>query len=240
MKAFYKVSLVVAFSCLSVFVYGQQFNESDFGKFYLRLGVNLPQGHFKNAFDAEIPLYQNIDEKGGMSAKTGINVEFGKYYFLHEDPIQEMIKVGLDATFLSAGYHPIEWPGEAEENSLNLFTFSVKLGPVVSFNVMEDFYADVFIKAVPTLITSSSGIYYFKEMSAGDESLDLFSDSPNIFALRSDIGVNLRYKKTSLTLSYESGKVKTSSWYSKGEDYMEYQGKMPMGIFQAKVGFQLY
>lgn len=239
MKAFYKVSIVVVLSCLSVFAYGQRFNESDFGKFYIRLGVSLPQGHFKNAFDPAIPLYQNIDQEGGMSAETGINIEFGKYYFLHEDPIQEMFKVGLDATFFSANYLPIAWPVETEDSNYNLFTFSVKLGPVVSFNVAEDMYADLFIKAVPTFITSSSDIFYTKGEEDGYESLSLFNESSSAFALRSDIGINLRYRKGSLTLSYESGKVKTDSWYYNGED-IDYQGKMPMGIFQAKLGFQIF
>lgn len=232
-------------------VVGQGYhNESDFGKFYIRLGVNLPQGHFKSKFDPAIPVYENIGENGGMQASTGFAAELGRYFFFHSDPINDLFKVGLDATFISFAYNPFEWPGVSNYSGVSrydLTTISMKLGPVVSFNVFEDVYADVFAKVVPTVVSSMNEAPDFDvEDAAGNyEEFSFYDEDPVIFGWKSDFGVNLRYRKGTLTLGYEAGSFNTTSYYYRsseatGESGGTIEQKMPMGVFQVKLGLQFY
>ena len=185
---------------------------SDFGKFYLRVGASFMNSDLATELNGG-------DPDGDYTVSTGVNLEIGRYFFLHADPVADLFKIGLDASFLSLGYNPIKWsdpddPGYTENTDLS--TVSVKLGPVISFNPLPDFYADAFVKLAPTLLTSVTNI-------------DEMEETP--FALRSDVGVNLRYKKVTVTAGYESGKFKPSS---------EDDEKFPMGMFQLKLGLQFY
>ncbi|SEL90463.1 hypothetical protein [Parapedobacter koreensis] len=223
------------------------YDESDFGKFYLRIGINLPQGHLKNKFDPAIPVYENMGKNGGMQASTGFNFELGRYFFFHEDPIHDLFKVGLDATFLSLGYNAFEWPAlpsSSGSGKYDLTTIAVKFGPVVSFNVFEDVYADVFAKFAPTVVSSfEAPDFYIEDGSGNYTEFSFYSDNPILFGWKGDFGVNLRYKKGTLTLGYESGSFNTKSYYyvSDGagtEDGGIFEQKMPMGIFQVRLGVQ--
>ena len=194
-------------------VVGQgHYSDSDFGKFYVRVGANFMNGDL-------IPLLNGDDMDGMYSASTGVNLEIGRYFFLHAEPIADLFKVGLDASFLSLGYNPIKWndpddPGYSE--TMDLSTVSVKLGPVISFNPVSDLYADAFVKLAPTVLTSIS---------------DMVDMGETPFALKSDVGVNLRYKKVTVTAGYESGSF---------EYDVETGERMPMGMFQLKLGLQFY
>lgn len=228
-----------------------QYLESDYGKLYIRLGVNLPQGHFKNDFDPSIPIYENIGTRGGMQAGTGVSLELGRYFFLHSEPINDLFMVGLDATFLSVGYNPFDWGAmdhTVELDKYDLTTIGMKLGPVVSFNVYEDFYADIFAKVAPTLVTSmSGGPEFYEDDAAGNYSeFSLFDEQPVLFGWKSDFGVNLRYRKVTLTFNYESGSFNATPYYYQYNAVTDqeidgsFKQKMPMGIFQVKLGIQLF
>src|SRR5690606_4488076 len=185
------------------------YNESDYGKFYVRVGVNIPQGGFGKALDTSIPLIDNIAKDGAIGAELGATMELGKYFFFHEDPINDLFKVGLDATFFSFGYNMGKsLPHDGEEaDPFDFVTASVKLGPVVSFNPIEDFYADIFFKVAPTVLLSFEPPYHFKGSIYEPDSEVLYfnTDENTDFGLRTDVGVTLRYRKVTLTASYESG-----------------------------------
>ncbi|SKB47241.1 hypothetical protein SAMN05660226_01527 [Parapedobacter luteus] len=227
-------------------VVGQGYDESDFGKLYLRLGVNLPQGHFSNQFDPNIPIFENIGTNGGMQAGTGFNFELGRYFFFHSEPINDLFKVGLDATFLSLGYNSFEWPGLSSSSGsgkYDLTTIAMKFGPVISFNVLEDVYADVFAKVAPTVVSSFEAPEFYIEDNDGNYAeFSFYDEDPVIFGWKSDFGVNLRYKKGTLTLGYESGSFNSKSYYYISNEGMTEGGtveqKMPMGVFQIKLGIQ--
>ncbi len=203
------------------------YNEPDFGKFYLRLGASFLNNDF-------VKQLNDGDLDGAYSMPTGLNFEIGKYFFLHSEPVADLFKVGLDASFLSLGYNPVKWndpddPSYVEKTDFT--TIGVKLGPVISFNPLENFYADAFIKLAPTILTSMSEMEDLEEV---------------LFGLKSDVGVNLRYKKITLTAGYESGAFKYNSYdseYNEGTgDYIEHttKEKFPMGMFQIKLGLQFY
>ncbi len=228
------------------------YGNTDFGKFYLRLGVNIPQGAFGKSFDTSIPLNENIGKDGGIGAGLGANFELGRYYFFHDEPIGGILKVGLDATFLSLGYnggksapHPDE-----ESSPFDFVTAAVKFGPVASVNVTGDLFADVFFKLAPTAMISFNAPYHFKGglYSPGSEVLYFDNEEEVGFALRTDVGVNLRYRKVTLTASYESGNFNVPVVYyhndGSGDIYetepLEFDAKMPMGRLQLKLGLQLF
>ncbi|PPL04688.1 hypothetical protein [Parapedobacter indicus] len=233
-------------------VAGKGYKESDFGKFYVRLGVSIPQGAFGKAFDLSVPLYENISKNGGVGADLGVNAEIGKYFFFHEDPINDLFKVGLDAAFFSFGYnmgkskpHPDE-----EAEAFDFVTGAVKLGPVVSFNVSGDFYADVFFKLAPTALLSFEPPYHFKGgiYEPDAEVLYFNTDEKVNFAFKTDFGINLRYRRVTLTASYESGTFNVPMTYYQNDgaeevydtEPREMDGKMPMGLFQLKLGIQAF
>ena len=259
MKLITKLSITVSMALFVTLSFAQQatvvghrqYNESDYGRFYIRLGVNLPQGHFKSKFDPNIPIFENIGTRGGMQAGTGANLELGRYFFLHSEPINDLFKVGLDATFLSVEYNPFDWgamDNTIELDKYDLTTVSVKLGPVVSFNVFEDFYADVFAKVAPTLVTSISGVpEFYEEDAVGNYTEFSFHDEePVIFGWKSDFGINLRYRKVTLTFSHVSGSFNTTPYYyqynaaTDQEIDGSFKQKMPVANFQVKLGFQLF
>jgi len=209
-------------------VVGQrQYSEPDFGKFYLRFGASFLNNDFlKQLNDGE------LDD--AYSAPTGLNFELGKYFFMHSEPIAGLFKVGLDASFLSLGYNPLTWndPDDVDyAEKTDLTTAGVKLGPVISFNPLENFYADAFVKLAPTILTSMSEMEDLEEV---------------LFGLKSDVGINLRYKKVTLTAGYESGAFKYDSYNSEYNEetgeYIEHttKEKFPMGMFQIKLGLQFY
>jgi hypothetical protein len=209
-------------------VVGQgQYNVSDYGKFYLRVGASFLNNDFLKQL--------NDDEVGNAySAPTGLNFELGKYFFLHSEPVADLFKVGVDATFLSLGYNPLKWndpedPSYSEKSDFT--TIGVKLGPVISFNPLGDIYVDAFVKVAPTILTSVAAMEDLESV---------------LFGWKSDAGVNLRYRKLTLTAGYESGSFKYNS--ANGE-YDEATGtyvdsstkeKFPMGMFQIKLGLQFY
>jgi len=227
-------TLCVAFGTL-FFAQAQQasivgqgyYDEPDFGKFYLRLGASFLNNDF-------VKQLNDSDLEGAYSAPTGLNFEIGRYFFLHSEPVADLFKVGLDASFLSLGYNPLKWndpddPDYVEKTDFT--TVGVKLGPVISFNPLPSFYADAFVKLAPTILTSMSEMEDLEEV---------------LFGLKSDVGINLRYKKVTLTAGYESGKFKYNSYNSEYNeetgDYTEHttQEKFPMGMFQLKLGLQFY
>ena len=228
------------------------YNESDYGKLYIRLGVSIPQGAFGKPLDATIPLYENIAKDGAIGADIGGTVELGKYFFFHEDPINDLFKVGLDATFVSLGYttgKSLDFPDEAGD-PFDFLTIGVKAGPVISFNPFGDFYADVFVKAAPTVLLSLEPPYHFKNGIYDPDSEVLYfnTDDKVNFALKADMGVSLRYRKVALTASYESGtfNVPITYYQNDGADEVydnapqEMDRKMPMGLLQLKLGLQMY
>lgn len=227
------------------------YNESDYGKFYIRLGVNIPQGAFGKAIDASVPLYENIAKDGAIGAELGATMELGRYFFFHEDPINDLFKVGLDATFFSFGYNmgkSLPSPDEAAD-PFDFVTGSVKLGPVVSFNPVEDFYADIFVKAAPTVLLSFEPPYHFKgdPYDPDAEMLYFNTDEDVAFGLKTDVGISLRYKKVTFTASYESGtfEVPVTYYQNDGSESVydtapqEMDRKMPMGVLQLKLGLQM-
>ncbi|WP_353126257.1 hypothetical protein [Parapedobacter pyrenivorans] len=198
-------------------------NESDYGKFYLRVGASF----LNNDFITQL----NDGEIGdGYSAPTGLNFELGRYFFLQSEPVADLFKVGIDATFLSIGYNPLKWndpddPSYSEK--FDLTTVGVKLGPVISFNPLGDLYVDAFAKVAPTVLTSIAGLEDVESV---------------LFGWKSDFGVNLRYKKVTLTAGYESGSFKYDSYeYDEVTDIeSSSKEKFPMGMFQVKLGLQFY
>jgi len=209
-------------------VVGQGYYQgSDFGKFYLRVGASF----LNNDFVKQLNDGGLLDE---YDAPTGLNFELGRYFFLHSEPVADLFKVGLDASFLSLGYNPIKWndpddPGYSEMTDFT--TVGVKLGPVISFNPLGDFYTDAFVKLAPTVLTSLTDM----------EDLETV-----LFGLKSDVGINLRYKKVTLTAGYESGAFKYDAYVDEYNEetgeYTEYstKEKFPMGLFQIKLGLQFY
>ncbi len=260
MNASLKKAVVCAFAmCFVGGVVAQQVtavnqayhNESDYGKFYVRLGVNIPQGAFGKALDTSVPLYENIAKDGAVGADLGATMELGKYFFFHEDPINDLFKVGLDATFFSFGYNMGKSLPHPDEGSdpFDFVTASVKLGPVVSFNPVEDFYADIFVKAAPTVLLSFEPPYHFKgDIYDPDSEVLYFNTDENVnFGLKTDVGVTLRYRKVTLTASYESGtfNVPVTYYQNNGgesvyDEAQEMDRKMPMGVLQLKLGLQLF
>ncbi|MGV3762077.1 hypothetical protein [Parapedobacter sp.] len=228
------------------------YNESDYGKFYIRLGVNIPQGGFGKALDAAVPLYENIAKDGAIGAELGATMELGRYFFFHEDPISDLFKVGLDATFFSFGYNmgkSLPHPDEVAD-PFDFVTGSVKLGPVVSFNPMEGFYADIFVKAAPTVLLSFEPPYHFKgDIYDPDAEVLYFNTDENVnFGLKTDMGITLRYRKMTFTASYESGTFEVPITYYENDGSesvydntpQEMDRKMPMGVLQLKLGLQMF
>lgn len=202
-------------------VVGQHYyTGADYGRFYLRAGVNLLSKEFVDHLNTKT-IY------GSFNVPNGWNFEMGRYYFLHEEPVAELLKVGLDATFLSFGYNPFRWEDSQSSVSYenaDYTTAGLKLGPVVSVNPVGDLYVDAFWKLAPTILTSFSDLTEMDGVS---------------FSWKNEIGINLRYHRFTVTAGYESGSFKNTVYlHGYGED--SFTETIPMGMLQVKAGIQFF
>jgi hypothetical protein len=100
---------------------------------YIRFGYAMPGGTLKK---------DNIINTGGQ-------FEVGTIFFINALKLPEKLKLGIDATYLSlSGF--INKNSAADSNqTVSYFTAGVKLGPCLSYNFANNWYADLYFKVHP-------------------------------------------------------------------------------------------
>jgi hypothetical protein len=178
--------------------------------FYIKFGIAQPKGAFggeiRGDADPTIP-YQGLDN---MGVKNGAAFEMGTIFYLNL-PIPEMLKAGIDFTFLDFAINPVDWTtagGDFEYVEMDPMLFAgAKIGPVFSVNPVDKLIFDVYYKLAPAMVRAP----YFSYYNNGD---DFTIEMPSKFIFNKAFGINMRFH--ALTLGWESywGKLQETGTYT--------------------------
>lgn len=169
-------------------------------------------------------------EKGNGGMSKGIGLSFGSIFYLNSIDFHEQIKVGIDVTYISWAFVIASQNAEYE----GLFSddthfFSVKVGPIISYNPVDRLLLDARITLQPTSIFYSRMIEDgYDEYGASDYN---FLEAIG-FRTRIGLGLNVRYRPFTLGFELSSGKVGLKDIYSSEE-----VTTMSTGRFDFVLGF---
>ncbi|HRO41365.1 MAG TPA: hypothetical protein PL009_00930 [Flavipsychrobacter sp.] len=213
-----------------------QNDDVNFRKFYLRAGLAMPQGHFKNAFDNNIATTDNFSKSGGLGAKSGFVFDIGSYIYMHPDPIADGIKIGLDFTFMSLTYNQLNWETDltGSKTAPTFLTLSSKLGPLVSYNFADIAIVDVYFKVAPTFLFASETTY----VRNNSDGVEMLPEDIG-FGVKWNTGITFHYGVGSFTVCYDAGRVKKTVYRPNGFTMMETEEQLLLNMVQVKIGLQL-
>ena len=235
----------------------QKNERSVFRKGYLRLGLSS----LGNSLDENLSPKDNVF-KGNYGAGSGFVFEAGHVYYFKSKNNKGKINFGLDWTILSATYNKLDkWESYSkgeDEVYLDDASFSAsaasKLGPVVSFNLVEKLVLDARIQfAAVGRVTpfeyyeneSSANIRTFSFYNYGQEEIDESYDAESVkntiaFGVGANFGITIRRKAIGLSFDYTSVNANTTFDSYEGEDNHTYgKQKIPTNSFQFKLSFTL-
>ncbi|MDR1725552.1 MAG: hypothetical protein LBR28_04090 [Bacteroidales bacterium] len=161
---------------------------------YVRLQYAKPMGEFSDYLGA------------------GFGAEYGRHFYFNTKMFNRIIP-GIDVTFVefalnfgdrynfnenNTGTQYMFWRQDtgcfANLDAGFLSTVGVKLGPVFTINIVEDLYADLYLKYAPSLVWGSRTLNYETAHQphelVGEEEASMFWGIVHRF----DMGMNIKYK----------------------------------------------
>lgn len=202
---------------------------STFRSGYARLGINKLGSELDNNLSPKENIFQNRYGSG-----TGYVFEFGHIYYFKNRQIDSRINYGLDWTILSLNYNKMDkWEdyslssgaSDAYTDGLKIAAaISSKLGPTISFNLVEKLVIDFRLQIAPTLrffdfsyheLDGESEVRYFNFINDNDSSTDENFDGESIknrlaFGVATGIGITIRRKALGVSMDYIKGKVNSN------------------------------
>ena len=160
--------LTIAFSILLVTsAFSQSANSPDLldNAIYFRAAYGFPGG----------------DLKTNEVITTGGQFEVGSIFYLNKLKLADKLKLGIDINYLSfSGYVNME-SGMEDDKSDSYFTAGAKVGPCLSYNIVDNLIADVYFKLHPhAFIVGETENHNY--------------EADTQFKLGTSFGLNLRYK----------------------------------------------
>ncbi|WP_158800108.1 hypothetical protein [Pedobacter sp. L105] len=258
-KKFYSLTCVILFT---VFLFDnmqlQAQERSAYRAGYIRLGFTS----LGNSLDNNLSPLQNI-LKGNYGASSGFVFETGRvFYFMKKDK-RRLVNLGLDWTYSSLNYNKMDkWdaygkasgsPEYAVEDTKIAAAISSKLGPVVSFNPIENLVIDIRAQIAPTIryfdlnYTEDNGntiTRYFSfvddQAQNEDEGFNAESIKNRIaFGFQKSFGLTIRRKAIGLALDYISGNVKSTYQSEDISGSSHGKANIPVSNLQIKVSLTL-
>ncbi|HEX7755571.1 MAG TPA: hypothetical protein VF421_09515 [Niabella sp.] len=245
--------LFTATICTTIATYGQSVTtteRSPFRRGYMQLGLNLAGNKLNNSLSPEANIL-----KGNHGASAGIVFELGKsYYFLKRTPGQKF-NVGLDWTTISLSYNSLKkgWgdyaraAGEpdADITAPMIVSLSTKLGPVVSYNPVEQLVIDLRGQVIAGISgttlqyeESNRGFNAFDKGSNSDEDAGIGDIFKNTFSVKPGFGITVRRGIVGLSFDYSSYK-QSLDYTTSGNNAAAAAGKnakIPFAFKQLKLG----
>ncbi|MGC4232500.1 MAG: hypothetical protein QM594_05920 [Niabella sp.] len=208
---------------LSILSATAQSQRSPYRRGYLRLGINNLPGKLNNSMS---PKENMLASRYGSG--TGFAFEMGKVYYFNRPDSDDLIGYGLDWTVFSLTYNPLSKWNDYESNTGNtsisgnplVATLSTKLGPVVSFNPVEDLIIDARLQ----LMATAHHFNFYHETNNGSfELLNGMKDGSEnnaldniVLGFKPNIGFTVRRGVIGLALDYAPGKMKMNYGESSG------------------------
>jgi hypothetical protein len=165
-----------------------------------------------------------IKGKGGMG--KGVGTSIGSIFYLNSIDFNDQIKVGIDVTYLS--WVMLFDPYEKTAADASTHFFSMKVGPLVSYNPTDRLLIDMKVTLQPTSVIY---INTFKDGydEYGEKYKYVLSSGSK---LRFGLGLNVRYRPFTLGFEISSGKTTLKDLESD-----EKLTKIPTGRFDLVLGF---
>ena len=233
-------------------------SRSPFRAGYLRLGLNALGGDLK--FD-QSPK-QNIFD-GNFGAAQGYVLEMGRIFYLTDRSLIAPLNYGIDWTYFSLNYNELDqWDAYGAANAQLYGTggealavaLSTKIGPVISFNLIEKVVVDARIQLAPTFRVFDLNYYEMDEdgndtryfsftddlSGQNDDSYDSESAGYRVgFGMQTNFGLTLRRKAVGIALDAVSGSVKNRYQALENGNYTFGKEKIKATNFQVKLSLTL-
>lgn len=227
-----------------------QNGRSPFRRGYFRVGIQTTN----EKLDNNLSVKDNI-LKGNFGAGTGFTLESGHIYYFIPPKKAKLIDAGIDWTIFSIAFNSSEKKWNAYEAANNysdidfigkmLVSFSTRIGPVISFNPVENLIIDVRAQV-------SAGVYIIGPMYESSEEpisfytyrdkdnatgLKKFSQYASNTGIKPNLGISVRRKWLGIAMDYSPGKVNV--FYTAKDNNVTATGvkKVPMNTFQLKLSF---
>ena len=238
-----KMKLLLALMLLAVTVQLHAQERSAYRAGYLRLGINV----FGDPLDQRMSPISNIfDNRYGAS--NGYVFEIGRIFYIGPEDTKSFLNIGLDWTYLSLNYNKLDKWAEYGENSgaENIaiggkrvaIGASTKIGPVLSFNLIEQVVIDARFQLAPTVRyydfsymenEGMPGERYFSFTNYSREIEEPDFDAESIknrigFGVAKSFGLTLRRKGLGVSTDYIAGDVK-SYYEAANSNFGEVSGK---------------
>lgn len=123
---------------------------------------------------------------------AGVGLEYGRMFPFNFDIANGLLKPGLDITFIQTTLNTgKEHTYYSDYNTKGgfLWNFGIKLGPMMSINIVDDLKGDFAIQYAPTLIMG-----YRKGLSSIEDREDYTTTSSISFAHRLSMKADIRYQ----------------------------------------------
>lgn len=233
-------------------------SRSVFRSGYLRLGLNTLGGDL----DFNQSPKQNVLD-GNFGAAQGYVLEMGRIFYFQDRSLIAPLNYGIDWTYFSLNYNELDqWDAYGAANGQPYGTggealavaASTKIGPVVSFNLIEKVVVDARIQLAPTFRFFDVSYYemdqegndtrnfsFTDDLSGeNDDNYDSESVKNRIgFGVQTNFGLTLRRKAIGIALDVVSGSVKNRYQALENGSYTFGKEKMKATNFQVKLSLTL-
>lgn len=254
MKKFY---LLIALIFVMVIAANAQ-SRSPFRSGYLRFGLNALGGDLKHN---QSPKQNVLD--GNFGAAQGYVLEMGRIFYFQDRSLITPLNYGIDWTYFSLNYNELDqWDAYGLANTqfygvggeALAAAVSTKIGPAVSFNLIEKVVVDARIQLAPTFRFFDLSYYEMDEdgndtrsfsftddlSGENDESYDSESVGNRVgFGIQTNFGVTLRRKAIGIALDVVSGNVKNRYQSLENGSYTFGKEKIKATNFQIKLSLTL-
>ncbi|MDR0789281.1 MAG: hypothetical protein LBO06_00640 [Bacteroidales bacterium] len=201
-----KSFILLAAAVLTSSIAMSQDDVQDLKKNYVRLQYVAPIGAYSDFFS------------------SGIGAEYGRHFYFNTMWF-DCITPGIDITFAEVAlnfgnrYNYNEQGdilnGMMTRKGVNCFFYSdggflstvgVKLGPVFTYNIVDDLFADFYIKYAPSFIWGSRSLN-FVDMTDAHRAIEDMSSMYAGFAHRLSTGLNIKYRFFTFGIEFLFGKT---------------------------------
>ncbi|MEO5682251.1 MAG: hypothetical protein ABIQ88_06395 [Chitinophagaceae bacterium] len=240
------ISFFVLLCCMAAGTVAQQKQPKIFRPFYFNFGLNMPAGNFGTS-----PLYgNNIKQNvlaGYYGAKQGYLFELGtRIYFNKAD---QKLRYGLDWTFISATYNGMDWSAYSSSKGgtigdSRIIGLSSKLGPVLSYNIIDKLVVDAHFQAAPTLQYATLD-YYHDINTSNYETFHFTADNlTDILGIKTGAGISVRWGVIGVSADYFNGSVQSAYHYTntatgEGDNTTPVKQKISSSSMQLKLSLNL-
>ena len=180
--------------------------------FYMKLGPSFPMKDFKETryVTADNNPFDTL--KTFESGKTGLFVDFGYLIYIGPSFANHILRAGIDADFLSVGYHPSHHVYTGDEKKIDYYYFFAgqKFGPMITVNPIDNLMIDLSYK-----------IGYTGSGFDDDWGIDLSSQ---------ELSLGIRYRLIAFSINYDMQNINYNDFDDENPDLIHDQRMLKLMV----------